>query len=150
MPADIKVNVFLVSRSMKALQQSAYEPIKKDTGLTQMELQIIFSIKQSPVAVTVGAIHRQTGFNKGQISVCVGNLYEKGYLTKVENSKNQFDAFVLSQKGDSIAERIEKNTSLGRKKLLAGFTQEEADKFKEFLERLQKNAKEFEGKVDFE
>jgi DNA-binding MarR family transcriptional regulator len=135
---------------MKALQQSAYEPIRKDTGLAQMELQIIFSISQFPVAATVGIIHRQTGFNKGQISVCVGNLYDKGYLMKIKNEKTQFDSFVLSDKGKEIAGRIEKNTSIGRQKLLTGFTQEEADKFKEYLERMQKNAKEFEGKVNFE
>lgn len=148
--ADIKVNVFLISRSLKTLQQSAYEPVRKDTGLTQMDLQIIFSINQFPVAVTVGSVHKQTGFNKGQISVCLTGLVKEGYLEKVEDKSSQFDSFILSDKGKELANRIEKNTAYGRKKLFKGFTQEEANKCKEYLERILNNAKELEGKVKFD
>ena len=148
--ADIKVNVFLVSRSLKTLQQSAYEPVRKDTGLTQMDLQIIFSINQFPVAATVGSVHKQTGFNKGQISVCFTGLVKKGYLEKVDDKSSQFDSFILSDKGKELANRIEKNTAYGRKKLFKGFTQEEANKCKEYLERILNNAKELEGKVKFD
>jgi DNA-binding MarR family transcriptional regulator len=148
--ADIKVNVFLISRSLKALQQSAYEPVRKDTGLTQMDLQIIFSINQFPVAATVGSVHKQTGFNKGQISVCFAGLVKKGYLEKVDDKSSQFDSFILSDKGKELANRIEKNTAYGRKKLFKGFTQEEANKCKEYLERILNNAKELEGKVKFD
>ncbi len=148
--ADIKVNVFLISRSLKTLQQSAYEPVRKDTGLTQMDLQIIFSINQFPVAATVGSVHKQTGFNKGQISVCFTGLVKKGYLEKVDDKSSQFDSFILSDKGKELANRIEKNTAYGRKKLFKGFTQEEANKCKEYLERILSNAKELEGKVKFD
>ena len=148
--ADIKVNVFLVSRSLKTFQQSAYEPVRKDTGLNQMELQIIFAIAQAPVAVTVGSIHKQTGFNKGQISVCISNLVKNGCLNKIENKEAQFDTFTLSEKGTEVAKRIEKNTAFGRKKLLKGFTQEEANRCKEYLERILKNAKDLDGKIKFE
>lgn len=139
---DIKVNVFLISRSLKTLQQSAYEPIRKDTGLTQMELQIIFSISQLPISATVGNIHKQTGFNKGQISVCLSNLLKNGYLEKIENKETQIDSFTLSEKGKELAKRIEKSTAHGRKKLFKGFTQEEVDKCKEYLGRMLENAKE--------
>lgn len=148
--ADIKINIFLVSRSLKRLQQSAYAPIRKKTGLGQMDLQIIFTLSHFPVAATVGSVHKHTGFNKGQISVCLAGLLKKGYLEKIDDKRNPFDLFVLSEKGKEIADNISRNTAYGRKKLLKGFTQEEAKKAKEYLERILQNAKDLDGKIKFE
>lgn len=137
--ADMKINVFLISRSLKKLQQCAYEPIRKDTGLTQMDLQIVFTIYQFPVPATVGSIHKHTYFNKGQISVCVANLLKKGYIKKAEFN-SQFDAYVLTEKGNETAGRIERNTAQGRKRLFKDFTQEEVNMCRDFLNRMLENA----------
>lgn len=148
--ADIKVNVFMISRSFKALQQSAYAPIRKSTGLGQMELQIIFTVFHFPVPATISGIHRHTYFNKGQISVCVSNLLKGGFLKKVPNGNSCFDAFELTEKGVETAKRIAKNTARGRKKLLKGFTDEEAAILTDYLERIMKNAEKYNGKIKFD
>ena len=140
--ADIKVNVFYVSRFFKALQQSAYEPTRKETGLTQMDLQIVFNMNQHIKAATVGDIQKQTGFNKGQISVCVANLFKAGYITKIKKDDTRFEAYELSEKGREIAEKLERDTAEGRKKLLKGFTREDMKIFHGYIKRIIKNAEE--------
>ena len=150
MAADLKINVFLISRTLKALQMSAYDPIRKETGLSQMELQIAFTIYHFPGGSTVGSIHKQTGFNKGQISVSVSNLVKHGYLEKTDTKGSNVDVFALSEKGFELTKRIEKNTSHGRKKLLKGFTKEELNNCADYLDRIFKNAEELKNKIKFE
>ncbi len=148
--ADVKINVFMVSRSLKALQQSAYIPIRKRTGLSQMELQVIFTIFHFPMPATIGSIHKYTYFNKGQISVSVSSLLKGGFLKKVPNGNSCFDAFELTESGIEIAKQIAKNTARGRKKLFKGFSDEEVAKVVEYLNRLLKNAEKYNGKVKFD
>jgi DNA-binding MarR family transcriptional regulator len=147
--SDIKVNVFVITRSFKALQQGAYEPIRKKTGLNQMELQIIYSMAQSPVDATIGDIYKQTQFNKGQISVCVARLFKKDYVIQ-SGMRGRFETYCLSEKGKDTADQIEKNASYGRKKLLEGFTKEEIKNFENYLQRLMSNASKAHGKPKFE
>lgn len=143
---DIKINVFLTSRLLKRLQQSAYAPIRKETGLNQMELQIIFTLNQMKKPATVGDIYKLTEFNKGHISVSVANLAEAGYLKIKNTKKSLYDTYELTKKGANVAQEIENNTLKGRKILFKGFSDAEMQKIQEYFDRMKQNIKEHDEK----
>ena len=141
--ADISANVFLISRGFRSLILKAYEPVRDKTGLGQMELQIIYALFHQS-RMTVGEIHKNTQFNKGQISTCVSRMIRKGYVEIVDRSNTRFDAYVLTDKGMEAAKEIDENAKKGRKRFLKGFSKEEAADFQKYLDRILENIGEFE------
>ena len=144
--ADISANVFLISRGFRSLILKAYEPVRDKTGLGQMELQIIYALFHQS-RMTVGEIHKNTQFNKGQISTCISKLVKRGYVVVVDRANTRFDAYILTDKGMEAAKEIDENAKKGRKRFLKGFTKEEALQFQAYLERILENVGEFEQAI---
>ena len=148
---DFKFNIFKLSRTLNYFQMCAYEPVHKKTGLNKKELQILFSMAQFPEKkVTIGGIFEQTGFNKGQISVCVANLVKEGYLDEKVDKSSRFSSYSISKKGQKIVDILEKNTAYGRKKLMKGFTKKDIETFRTYFDRILENAEKMKGKIKFE
>ena len=144
---DVSTNVFLISRGFRQLILEAYAPIRKKTGLGQMDLQIIFALYKNP-CMTVGEIYRNTRFNRGQISTCVSRMIKKGYIEIFDRGNTRFDTYVLTKNGLEAAKIIETNAKNGRKKLFKNFTKEDIQAFQCYLDRILENVGEFDRAIN--
>jgi DNA-binding MarR family transcriptional regulator len=111
-------------------------------GPTIPEWRVI-AIVASFSPVSTNTISKYSAMNKVAVSRAVQKLIAKGYLRSEADEKDQrLLRIEFTALGKQEFERSSRITDQFSKKVLAGFSENEVERFKDFLRRVRSNARE--------
>ena len=116
------------------------KPVCETYHLSRTELDILLFLANNPQFDTATDIVEKRGISKSHVSESVKSLEENGYLMRSQRDNNRRTIHLtLCQKADEIVSMGRQGQIRFAETMLQGFSQEELQKMKEFLDRMARN-----------
>ena len=123
-------------RKLRDFFKEFAEEFRRDFGLKQIDLDILFYLHHYPEA-SIGEISRSQSLNKGQLSLAMTELKDKGYIDAKGNEQDKrYQIYHLTPEAEQIWERIVAAKLKMREQLYYGFTEEERAQFENLVARM--------------
>lgn len=127
----------------KNLYERTVMPVCREFGLTYMEFTVLMFLNNNPQYDTAAQIVKVRRLTKSHVSVSLKSLQERGLVAGVYFPGNQKTLHLhLTEAAKPV---VEAGLSAQKKfgdTLIQGFTPEEIDLFRNFVERLNENMKQ--------
>jgi len=99
-----ELDVLLKGRRLDRIIDKIFSLARKDTGLKQIELEILIYLYEKPDA-TASEIISDMGFNKGHVSQAFKHLCDEGYLVpRIDNIDRRFVFYDATEKSKPVME----------------------------------------------
>ena len=136
---ETRSDCLLWGRKLRGFFKVFSEEFRKDYGLKQIDLEILFYLHYNPEA-SIGEISRSQSLNKGQLSLAMTELKEMGYIDAVESEQDKrYQIYHLTPAAEQLWERIVASKMRMRDQLYYDFTDEERATFEKLVRRISAN-----------
>ena len=123
-------------RKLREFFKEFAEEFRRDYGLKQIDLEILFYLHYNPEA-SIGEISRSQSLNKGQLSLAMTELKDKGYIDAKGNKQDKrYQIYHLTPTAEKIWDQIVAAKIRMRELLYDGFTTEERATFEKLVARM--------------
>ena len=123
-------------RKLREFFKEFAEEFRRDYGLKQIDLEILFYLHYNPEA-SIGEISRSQSLNKGQLSLAMTELKDKGYIDAKGNEQDKrYQIYHLTPAAEKIWDQIVAAKVRMRELLYDGFTPEERAMFENMVLRM--------------
>lgn len=127
-----KMEAMLRGRMFKKLMEHRCSPVCDKYGLKQIEVEILFYMSKVSGSTTSTNIYRGLNVNKGQISMTMESLCQKGYLAaRSDETDRRLVLFDLTDQAKEVVEEIRLVTAKFKDDIFEGISEEELARFKE-------------------
>lgn len=136
---ETKSDCLLWDRKLRGFFKAFFEEFRRDYGLKQIDLEILFYLHYYPEA-SIGEISRNQSLNKGQLSLAMTELKEKGYIDAVGSEQDKrYQIYHLTPAAEKLWERIVASKMQMRDRLYDGFADEDRAMFEKLVRRIGAN-----------
>ncbi|MBO6300798.1 MAG: transcriptional regulator [Lachnospiraceae bacterium] len=136
---ETKNDCLLWDRKLRGFFKAFSEEFRRDYGLKQIDLEILFYLHYNPKA-SIGEISRNQSLNKGQLSLAMTELKENGYIDAIESEQDKrYQIYHLTPAAEKLWERIVASKMQMRDRLYDGLTDEERATFEKLVRRIGAN-----------
>jgi len=132
-------HIFIWSKKMKKLYSAFSNKIRKNYGLKQIDLEIIFYLDRHRDA-SLGDISRRMYLNKGQLSQAINTLKTQGYIrTEKDENDQRYTYYRLTEKTEELLNEIQRITDYSTGVLMDGISAEEKMVYFSVMKRIGAN-----------
>ena len=136
---ETRSDCLLWGRKLRGFFKAFSDEYRKDYGLKQIDLEILFYLHYNPEA-SIGEISRNQSLNKGQLSLAMTDLKEMGYIDAVGREQDKrYQIYHLTPAAEKLWERIVASKMQMRDKLYEGLTDEERATFEKLVRHIGAN-----------
>ena len=133
---ETRSDCLLWGRKLRGFFKAFSDEYRKDYGLKQIDLEILFYLHYNPEA-SIGEISRSQSLNKGQLSLAMTELKDKGYIDAKGNEQDKrYQIYHLTPAAEKIWDQIVAAKVRMRELLYDGFTPEERAMFENMVLRM--------------
>lgn len=137
-----QIRVFLHGRKFKRLSDRAYEMLRNQYEVKQIEIEILYYLSQKSEASS-SEICRELDLNKGQVSTAMENLRKRGFVTaKQDLSDRRYMYFSMTKLGGPVIQAAEQIKTRVESQIFAGFSEKDFQKLDYLTERIFNNMDE--------
>lgn len=123
-------------RKLRDFFKQFAEEFRRDYGLKQIDLEILFYLHYNPSA-SIGEISRSQSLNKGQLSLAMTELKDKGYIDAKGNDQDKrYQIYHLTPVAEQIWDKIVAAKMRMKEQLYHGFSAEERATFEKMVLRM--------------
>ena len=123
-------------RKLRDFFKKCSEEIREEYGIKQIDLDILYYLHHNPEA-SIGEISRIQSLNKGQLSLAMNSLKEKGLIDTKENEQDKrYQIYTLTPTAEKIWDRIVCSKEVMKEQLYRGFSEEEQKIFEDLVARM--------------
>lgn len=129
---DCTLENLLRGRKLKRVLEQMYQHLRKEHGLKQIEIEIIYYIARTPEQRMISAeICNQLLLNKGQVSQSMESLKNRGYLEALEDEVDKRIVWYhLTDASKEMVRELENGQRIFQRKMFEGISEEERECFK--------------------
>ena len=133
-------NYCTVMRGTFKLQELYQEPVRRQYGLSKVEIVIVNFLYNNPQRDTASEIVRMRMLQRGNVSQGVEALIQKGFLKRTEDPKDRRRIHLsLTEKATPLVTAVEAQQEKMLAQIFAGFDEEEKNLYQEMNRRIEEN-----------
>ncbi len=128
--------------------ESQFKPICREYELKQSELSVLLALHLNHSIKTAVDIEKFGEMKRGNISVCVDILCQRGYLQQqVDENDRRFKQLVVTSKADELLEKCDQIINSYCCYIFRGITKEEAENCDSVFRKMNENLDELYRKM---
>lgn len=141
------VDVLLRGRKFKKMVNTAFEGLREEHGLKQIDIELLLFIENQPDA-SASDIRKTLDLNKGHVSTALFELCQKGFLLSCSSPEDRrYVYYRLTEKGQAFIEEAKKLRTQLFRQLFRGVTPEEHEALCSVMNKLRQNIEEWNPKA---
>lgn len=130
----------MVMRGTFKLQELYQEPVRREYGLSKVEIVIVNFLYNNPQHDTASEIVRMRMLQRGNVSQGVEALIQKGFLKRTEDPKDRRRIHLsLTEKATPLVTAVEAQQEKMLAQIFAGFDETEKHLYQEMNRRIEEN-----------
>lgn len=133
-------NYCMVMRGTFKLQELYQEPVRRQYGLSKVEIVIVNFLYNNPERDTASEIARMRMLQRGNVSQGVEALIQKGFLRRTEDSRDRRRIHLsLTEMAEPLVAAVERQQEKMLAQIFAGFDEEDRRRYHDMNRRIEEN-----------
>lgn len=133
-------NYCMVMRGTFKLQELYQEPVRRQYGLSKVEIVIVNFLYNNPERDTASEIARMRMLQRGNVSQGVEALIQKGFLRRTEDARDRRRIHLsLTKMAEPLVAAVERQQEKMLAQIFAGFDEEERRRYHDMNRRIEEN-----------
>lgn len=128
--------------------EAQFKPICREYELKNSDLSVLLALHLNHSIKTAVDIEKFGELKRGNISLCVDTLCQRGYLQQqVDENDRRFKQLVVTSKADELLEKCDQIINSYCCYIFRGITKEEAENCDSVFRKMNENLGELYGKI---